>query len=944
MRRDLPALLALFLALLAGTAGAAKPARIFMGYHEMGATYDWFDLREKFAHQLYYRSSGAETCTLDWSRLQDYSTVIVCVGMRGTPKVTPQQAASIEEFVQQGGNLVIVGAALEYFSDPNVAARLHGIQLLRNAKPAACRGTSPEHPLFSVLGAEPIQATPMGIKPEGGRVLLADEKQNVAAFERQIGAGYVLLLPQELFPPFGPGRSIADDKLDPRVRPFLARLFEHLHVPLFEQAVREGVAGSRLRNRTLTPWYRPPDHYVFQGAHMLAPPYPVHEREVLTQIRRQVGIDEHERVPIYLTARDVQGPVSIQLRQRTRKKPDLFANARVRVQGRPAEHRTGPTVYLSDLARDGDKLLLDVAACDTKTLWLQFDTRGASPGTYAGEVAFTAGGRTQKVAIQLEVFDAPIPAYHRLHFEIEANTLAAYIQGKRENLIAAVDDFEAAHVDCLMMSPIMYNDAKISGTGELLSSFLRPENRARFERGDLPGINFSDYDWYFQEAIQRGLITHRGYQWYNADRYAPMVARMCGQPSVAPDSAEMRRFYDWYLAEVLRYLRERGYRFIYLKWGDEWGPDQLDWICNSTMPLKKLGWGIVLNPNGKSVVSVPAMRERLLGLIDCWMMNDGMPHYREAVAEVAKRREIVSPDGLMLVTTSSWWWNQPLDTGWYHGYTMAHNDVRAFHYHGWTRGGNHGAYLDNSDGRFVIHPSISYQLMGEGLEESEYLVLAKQLVRHAQKRGLDVAQYQKRLDSLVGEGTDKLIPMQYEEAFAMPAPGPRLGARVPMEKYQDAKARLLPMVAELRARLGPAQRKLRWGYAWLHEGGRAPLRIGHGTDLESQAKHLARLFDMKSEGTTTVRLEACGTEPPAPGKDVCFWLVDTRDKNAVGALKQRFASLAVGDDYPAKGSYALYGPLAWGDGHLVIIAGHGPEGVALGNECFVRFVEDVYAE
>lgn len=38
------------------------------------------------------------------------------------------------------------------------------------------------------------------------------------------------------------------------------------------------------------------------------------------------------------------------------------------------------------------------------------------------------------------------------------------------------------------------------------------------------------------------------------------------------------------------------------------------------------------------------------------------------------------------------------------------------------------------------------------------------------------------------------------------------------------------------------------------------------------------------------------------------------------------------------------GARPWGDGHLVVVAGHGPAEVLRGNEYLVRLMEDVYAD
>ncbi|MCC7518364.1 MAG: hypothetical protein IT578_04170 [Verrucomicrobiae bacterium] len=943
----------------ADAVAAAGPLRLFMGKHDMGFTYSWFDLRDPCFHHLYYRRLGAHPFQLDLRDLETYGAVVICPrlsgGEEGRPqgKLTAEQLRAVEQFVRQGGSLVIVGEAINYFSEPGVIDKLVGVGRARVTYPVPCQLAAGEHPLFSAFGNTPIRATPVAEGIVEGKGFLSYKDKYLAAFERPLGKGRILLLAQELFPPFGLGSSEVggisipnlktrmEQQLDPRLRPFLKSLLDYLGVPLLRDAIRDELAKTPFANRKLIAWFREPDHDIFQGAQMLRQPCPTRLEEVVTQLRRTVGINEHERIPLYVTVQNAQKPVTITLKSRGGGKTDLFAGARLWSQGAPAADLTGPTVYLTELNREGDGWRLEVAGHDTRTLWLQFDTKGASPGKCEGELRLSCDGQEQVVAVSLLVKDAPLPEYPLHHLEIETNALGTFIQGDPERLKAAFRDLVDAHADHLMSTPISYGvEAKIRGTGQTLSQYLTSENRPALENGPLPRLDFSGADWFYQEAIRHGLVMHRFYYWYNADSYATKVARVFGKDALAMDSKEMRLFLRWYLAELLAYLHEKGFRFTYLKWGDEWGASELEHNLEPARFLKSLGWKLAMNPNG-NVLAVPQFRKQVKEVNDLWQMQSDMKYYLETVNEVKKEREVVPPDGLMLSSTSSWWWDKPLDLGFRLGYTLAHNGVQGHHCHGWTRGWEvpQGVFLDHRDGRFVVRPSIGQAQLGEGIEEGEFLALAHRLVRYGESRGVKMDAYKKTLAEVIGDKGGEILKVRFDESFWLPVPDPA----TPLADYRRAKEKVLDLVAEMRGKLGKVRKTLRWGYDWVYDGKQKALPIYTWPGKQADAKRLQDLLAVKAEGTVPVELREVKNGAPTRPEGTAILLCDTSDRAQREHLQSTCPPLGVQDGYPAQGSYSLYGPVKCGEGRLVVVAGNGPGGVALGSENLVRCLEDVYA-
>jgi hypothetical protein len=472
-----------------------------------------------------------------------------------------------------------------------------------------------------------------------------------------------------------------------------------------------------------------------------------------------------------------------------------------------------------------------------------------------------------------------------------------------------------------------------------------PENRERFVKGELPRLDFQTVcDPYFHAAIERGLVIHRSYHHYNADRYLPALRRMYEQPDMAATSPEYHRFVHWYLRQALDYVREKGYAFAYLKYGDEWGAKEVDKSLAEIKPLREAGWKVVINPNGGQVLGAPELVDRLKPYVDIWQETAGPEHYVRTVAALQKERERLPPDGLWMVTTSSWWWNKSLWAGWQHGYTMAFSGIRSFHYHGWTRGGNHGAFLDNREGRFIVRPSVGYHMLGEGIQEAEYLTLAGRLVRYGRQTGRNMDVFEARLKSIVGpEATRvklvRLPPEKKAENLIQYLPHPP--EDLPIENYLQARTALLALIEEMQQAVGPVRRELRWGDQRLYtpDGPALAIAGGAGADPAVAALH-SGLAQKAGEGAAITTQVNMADIPAHSG--VTILAVCREDEALCRKVNARYPDLSPDPGYPHAGSYAVYGPLPHGAGRLVIILGGDKAGATLGGRNFVRFVEDAF--
>jgi hypothetical protein len=403
------------------------------------------------------------------------------------------------------------------------------------------------------------------------------------------------------------------------------------------------------------------------------------------------------------------------------------------------------------------------------------------------------------------------------------------------------------------------------------------------------------------------------------------------------EPAAQRLFLDWYLHEVLRYLNEKGFRFVYSKWGDEWGPEYLATFLAGAVPMHKLGWKIMANP-GDAVMTVPDYRQQLKSVIDISL--DYGKHHVAFIDEIQKERKLIAPDGLMFLATSSWWWNKPLDQGFHDGYAMAFNDRRAHHYHGWHRNsvGGQGVALDMRDGKFDLRPSVGYQYLGEGIQEAEYLTMALRLIKAGEMSGKKMDAYRKEVADIIGpEG--KLVKLTVSDFDGLLYP--REG--IPLTTYQQAKESLLDLILRLRKEVGPVSKQLRWGYFELYDG-RKTVNIYCRPVLNEAAMTLKKELNEKLDSAGKINLKNLEATLPELQDEMAVVIFDTNDDALTGDVRKKFPDLGITKTYPARDSYSLYGPLPAGQGQMILVAGNGVSGTTLGADNFVWFIEEVYGE
>jgi len=766
----------------------AKPLRIVAGYGQTAAIFFGVPQRYPYYYRLPYGALTEE-------ELRRASAVILAEGAQ----VAVKDAVALTAFLREGGRLVMVGrsanAVLPLLKEVVGAnARLVDVRL-SGFRPSGA------HPLFGGLDAEEwpqisIRWALAGMT--GGAILLARERQ-AAAWVEPVGKGQLIYLSEELFPPYG-----TDGKAAKTVAKRRGRLVDNLLTFLQTPRLADLVEGT-----TPTVWVREPEVSPFEGARSMYPLTP-RPNEIIDVIEITVGRNEHERLPFYVTWPETPETFRASLKPLKGKRGSIPAsNIAMGLQDRLGASITCPNVFARWL-EPGETL---PAFSPVMTLWLDVDAGEAVPGTYEGTLGLEAGERRIDLPLRVEVTAATIPRRRPFHFEVEY-----YNRVYRSPQMDYLRHWRGFGVDTAIGGYLSYSvvDPPVRATGERLSEYA---TKANTPFGDnLPLLDFSSLDPFYHAALQHDLTLFRGYYCFMGEKNFVNAAKTLYRTD-DPTPAQVRTTAVNMLREVRRYLNEKGIVDVYSKTGDEWGPANLDGYLATATRLNDAGWGNVANPCVKSVLAVRGRRRKLWPVVRVWWM-EGEPklwhRLREVEPALGGPTEIEG--GYWMVLTSSYWWNQHYLRGLRMGWGGAWRDYEGLHFHGFLRNNPGGIYLIKEGQREIPCTSVGYTMLAEGVEEGQYLVMLRDMIRTLEKRGK-----KSLVDSLEAEAA--AIVVDAPEALLPVVKDLITKDGLSRADFTQAKLRVMDLIAKARGELADVKPSLRWGDVHLVKDGSPAVSI-----------------------------------------------------------------------------------------------------------------------
>lgn len=160
----------------------------------------------------------------------------------------------------------------------------------------------------------------------------------------------------------------------------------------------------------------------------------------------------------------------------------------------------------------------------------------------------------------------------------------------------------------------------VRGTGLTIreARIQRPELFADLDH--LPALDFTYFNPWIHESQLRGFRR--------AETHAPPFARNTtlaliyevAGVQLEPGSAEYLKVYEWYIGELLRWMRERGWPEVFIKISDEISPDEVPAFIEMAEVCKRVGYRPYTTITGQ-VASTPDLLNAMNPVADGWQVQ-----------------------------------------------------------------------------------------------------------------------------------------------------------------------------------------------------------------------------------------------------------------------------------------------------------------------------------
>ena len=961
-------------------AATARPARIVASYRDTEALRVYAKPRFEHYHQVFLRRQGGgqkDTCTIRPSEFANYSAVIMA-GMYGTVRfegstISPAEAATILTFLQDGGVLAItIPSFVRNFGKglTGISGRVHVID---QGSKQAFRIEQPGHPLVAGLGkpakedAEELDAlldadadeeiiddssmddlldpgkamrSRFVVRKIEGAESIAGDATTSCYTVLPVGKGKLVLVPQEVLPDSSLLTVVTGRTAKPEYKAALIKRAQQLTDNLFRYLgtarVGDVIARSRPGADGLAIWHRDIPTITTEGPELLAPPYP-EPGEELDGLSMDVGRTEWERRLFFTTTYTPIDKLSVHVSALSGPQGVLAADhADVLALRPPTLAFPGPNVYfgkIEDLPPAGKPFITLVRPAST--MWcLRLHVEDAAPGEYAGNVVLNADGKESRLPVRVKVWPVRLDRRYVAH-DVEYFFMSRY-DYSRSNMAKQLSDYRAAVTDFRehWVNWVLGGLPGYAGPHGLLREDGREllaaieEQPERFRGDSPPMLDLSHQDTLFHLFVTNGLSVFRTYGVMGGlDNIAEVAGKVYGTDDLTPDSPETAAVARYWMREHLRYLREKGFPRVYTKIGDEWGEEGLPGFLREARIAKAAGWRVIANPNQQAILEVAEHRDKVWPVTDCWWYARSADFLATA-AEMERSGE--SQDEEFWATqASSFWWNIAIPYGYRIGWELAYLGFPGHHFHGWKRDPPGGVWLDHSRTPYAIFPCVGYELLGEGLEDGQYLAMCREMLNALPEPGdgrpSPRVAFETRLRDILGPGEDAILG--FHELSQNPdrsLMGIGWQHRLRLPDFFRAKRELLELLVELKRVVPDPGVDLAWGDLHLVRAGEP------AAALRGSETCIGILNDIveKSTGLKLPTGEASGM--------ALVIVVGVRGEAHMDDLVAGDPRCGVTPRYPKPGSYLVY-PAP--EGNRILICGGDAVGAELGCRAFGTFLD-----
>jgi hypothetical protein len=753
------------------------------------------------------------------------------------------------------------------------------------------------------------------------------------------------------------------------MRQLTTNLFEYIHAPNIKDVIQHLQYSQPSPLPPVVFWYRPIRTVMTEGPEHLLPPYPL-PGEQITDLELNIGRTEWERRLFFTTINKPLKQLKAKVLPFAGPSQNVVDHAEILALRAPHEAFIGPNVYLGRLEQlppHGEDFI--EVKRPASILWcLRLHFNRAAAGTYHSSIVFDADGSEFMLPIKVQVYNVNLDERY-FDYEVEYCWQMNWADFNSEKLKRKVQ------LNCRDFKAHWMNVASA-----WYPAYSGPSGRTRhghdidFSKGKIgaqspleflespPMLDLSKYDYLFNNFIKHGLTKLRS--GVNVDglpikKAASDILELWQQqlPNWGLERI-MKRLGRWWAREHLRYFRDKGFTSVYAKYLDEWGESKLKKWLPKTEIFRDAGWKIGANPSYK-------LAPKIWSLVDIWWYA-GCPNAWEFlpiaddIAEIPphlppneikdmRRQRLTSEFWTTL--SSTYWWSNLLRYSYKNGWEMAllrskGYPFSGYHLHGWFRDqpGGWGVYMFPSHPDCEeIYPGILYEMIGESLEDSQYMVLLDNMLDQVRRNNPRKAQ---QLEKGVSEilttlKFDPPIQSRYTNA-AMDVQCIPYYSGLLFQDFHIAKHALLNYIVY---DVSPSTRlpdpSLMYGDTYLIREGR--ILAGIVIDPNGDPGWLGLINEYvkdKTGGFTfNVYTPSQWKNLSLPQRPDIFIILSWKDGELFKRYKGDYPEIGVTQFYPPKGSYLIYQHANGGKIEDILVIGGDHSGTELGCMNFTRFLK-----
>lgn len=929
-----------------------KPLRIVGGYKDTEMIRVTCPERFNYFHQIYLRKQGGgskDTCSIAAEDFSKYCAVVLAGDQakikrpgKNTP-LTEEDITHIIKFIEDGGVLAIsFPTYYKFLRQVNIA----GLSVGHYGEEKYCDIQQTNHALVSNLNSDYIVSS-YYVNKTASMISIAGDETNSNYAIIPVGNGFIVLMPKEVFPDYDLRVNYSGDEFKEKLKRsqvLATNLLKYLDLPSIENVIHRG-KHSHLPD--LVYWYREIPTVTSEGPEQLAPPFPK-EQEILQNLTMDVGRTEWERRIFYTTLWKPTNKLSVRVSRFSGLSDSTLSCEKAEVlvlwPSQPGENN--PNVFLGapvDLPPYGENWLQTNRAASM--LWcFRIHVTNAQPGKYKGNIIISADGTSYSLPVYIRVWPVKLDRRYFAHdVEYHFRSNYDYSEPDHADLLAnheAILDYYGTHwINWVYAGRPGHSG--LDGTLRDGRDFIETisANPPDFTRENPPLLDLSKQDTLFHLFIKKGITVSRtGNIQVNIDDLISKAKNIYREDKLTAFSTQVHDIAIYWMKQYKRYLQEKGFPCYYTKIKDEWNENHFCTFLNLAGIATNAGWRVIANPSQQRILDRPEYRDHVWMLTGCWWYARS-PRFLNT-ARIMEKKGLTTPSEFWATQTSSFWWNIAVKYGYRIGWELAFLDFPGHHWHGWDRGKflPGGVFLDRSVSPCRIYPSLGGELLGEGLEEGQYLAMYKEMLAEAKKPGPtfhNINRIEEEVLKITGPGENSILKFK---TISDPKDSSLTMKAIDWEHsltYKDffqAKRKLFRVLIALQ-RIVPAPGvDLKWRDIYLVKDGEAYADILYGRHREQKSR-IQRFIQAK----TNVRVQGF----PVIGRfrfsnHKNYILIGSTDERWMVRLLSKYKGSGVTRTYPPTGSYLFY-PVP--EGNKLIIVGRDADGVRLGCQALLNFLE-----